>query len=144
VIPINQTTSAIFEKIDPIMSQIFESNLSPMVLGGDHSITYGVIKSLRRHHTEPCVIVHFDAHPDIYDNFMDNVDSHASPFARIMEHQGELCKNLISIGIRTATSHQRDQIAKYKVETIGAKDFPSKGRNWCLKYLKAGSMCLKP
>jgi arginase family enzyme len=128
VTPINPTTTAIFESIDPIFFQIFKSNMSPMVLGGDHSVTYSIMKSIRRYLNEPCVIVHFDAHPDIYDNFMDNVDSHASPFARIMEHQGELCRKLISIGIRTATSHQREQIAKYNVETIEAKDFPSKGR----------------
>ena len=127
VTPINSTTTAIFDSIDPIFLQIFKSNMSPMVLGGDHSVTYSIMKSIRRYLNEPCVIVHFDAHPDIYDNFMDNMDSHASPFARIMEHQGELCRKLISIGIRTATSHQREQIAKYNVETIEAKDFPSKG-----------------
>ena len=138
VTPITSTSSAIVDSIDPILVEMFESNFFPMILGGDHSITYSIMKSLRRHLNEPCVIVHFDAHPDIYDNFMDNMDSHASPFARILEHRGELCRKLISLGIRTTTSHQRDQIAKYEVETIEAKDFPSKGA-----YLTFNRKCSK-
>lgn len=124
--PIDPTAASIFDCIDPVIRNIISSKLAPLILGGDHSITYAILKSLRQYLSEPCVIVHFDAHPDIYENFMDNPDSHASPFARILE-QKNLCRKLISIGIRTATSHQRSQIERYDVTTIEAKDFPSKG-----------------
>ena len=35
----------------------------------------------------PVDILHFDAHPDLYDDFGGDPLSHASPFARIMERE---------------------------------------------------------
>ena len=61
-------------------------------------------------------VLHFDAHPDIYDSYQGNRNSHASPFARIME-QG-LVKRLVQVGIRTFTADQREQVKKFGVESI--------------------------
>ena len=60
--------------------------------------------------------LHFDAHPDIYENYQGNRNSHASPFARIMEEK--LVKRLVQVGIRTFTAHQREQVEKFGVESI--------------------------
>ena len=65
-------------------------------------------------------ILHFDAHPDLYDNLMDNKLSHASPFARIME-TGRV-ERLVQVGIRTLNSHQREQAEKFGVEIYQMKD----------------------
>jgi arginase len=89
---------------------------TPLVLGGDHSITYPVVSAYRGR--EPAAIVHFDAHGDLYDEFEGDRYSHACPFARILEER--LTGRLIQIGIRTLNAHQRDQIAKFGVETYGA------------------------
>src|SRR5690606_32056905 len=40
----------------------------PLALGGDHSITHPVVRALRTAHPR-LTIVHFDAHPDLYDVF---------------------------------------------------------------------------
>jgi arginase family enzyme len=61
-------------------------------------------------------VVHFDAHPDIYDSYLGNRNSHASPFARIMEQK--LVKRLVQVGIRTFTADQREQVRKFGVESI--------------------------
>ena len=100
--------------------------LVPLTLGGDHSITFSTCSAVRNFVGKPLVIVHFDAHPDIYENFEDNPSSHASPFARICEVPG-LCKKLIQIGIRTLSGEQMPQIAKYRVEVVEARNFPAKG-----------------
>lgn len=92
----------------------------PLGMGGDHSITYPILRALRSLHAD-LTIVHVDAHPDLYDNFGDNRLSHASPFARIMEDG--LCDRLIQVGIRTATAHQREQAQRFGVETVEARDF---------------------
>ena len=53
-------------------------------IGGDHSITFPIIDGY--HKFFPKInILHFDAHPDLYENYNNNPYSHASPFARIME-----------------------------------------------------------
>lgn len=114
-------------EIDPIIDKIFKEKLNPVIIGGDHSISYSLVKSIKRYlNNKPFIIVHFDAHPDIYDNFEDNKYSHASPFARICEDNG-LITQLISIGIRTASKEQLIQMERFDVKTIEAKDFPSKG-----------------
>jgi agmatinase len=89
--------------------------MSPLSLGGDHSITYPIVRAFARKYKDLSV-VHFDAHPDIYDNYQGNRNSHASPFARIMEQK--LVKRLVQVGIRTFTAHQREQVKKFGVESI--------------------------
>jgi agmatinase len=100
-------------------------NLSPdqnpfICLGGDHAITHPIVRAVRRFHSK-LTILHFDAHPDIYEDFQGNPRSHASPFARIMEQK--LADRLIQVGIRTATGHQREQIERFGVQVIEARHF---------------------
>ena len=89
--------------------------LTPISLGGDHSITHPIVRAFARKYPN-LSILHFDAHPDIYDSYQGNRNSHASPFARIMEQK--LVKRLVQVGVRTFTAHQRDQVKKFGVETI--------------------------
>jgi agmatinase len=87
----------------------------PIMLGGDHSITYGAVRALST--TFPDLsIVQFDAHPDLYDSFEGDRWSHACQFARILEEG--LAKTLVQVGIRTMTAHQRDQAARFGVDVI--------------------------
>ena len=89
--------------------------LTPISLGGDHSITHPIVRAFARKYKD-LSILHFDAHPDIYDSYQGNRNSHASPFARIMEQK--LVKRLVQVGVRTFTAHQREQIKRFGVETI--------------------------
>lgn len=112
--------SDMFSLIENSMLTLLEDGLSPISLGGDHSITYPIIRAFARKF--PILnILHFDAHPDIYEDFQGNRHSHASPFARIMEEK--LIKRLVQVGIRTLNAHQRDQVSRFGVESIDM-------RNW--------------
>ena len=91
----------------------------PISLGGDHSITYPIMKAVARKYSE-LSILHFDAHPDLYHDFRGNPYSRASPFARIMEEK--LAKRLVQVGIRTMNAHQREQATRFGVEIIEMKD----------------------
>ena len=102
---------------------LLEHELRPICLGGDHAITYPIVKGFRSQY-DKLSILHFDAHPDLYDNFENNLHSHASPFARIMENN--LADRLVQVGIRTATGHQREQADRFGVEMIEMKDLPDK------------------
>lgn len=98
---------------------LIADGLNPISLGGDHSITHPIVRAFARKYKD-LSILHFDAHPDIYDNFQGNPNSHASPFARIMEQK--LVKRLVQVGIRTFTTHQRDQVKRFGVESIEMRD----------------------
>ena len=89
-----------------------------IVLGGDHSISFPAVQAVSQKHGR-LTIVHFDAHPDLYDEFEGDRFSHACPFARIME--SGTAKRLVQVGIRTATAHQREQAGRFGVETLEAR-----------------------
>ena len=105
--------------IENSVHTLIADGLMPISLGGDHSITYPIIRAFARKYNNLSVL-HFDAHPDLYDNYQGNRNSHASPFARIMEYK--LVKRLVQVGIRTTTAHQRDQVRKFGVESIEMRD----------------------
>ena len=90
-------------------------------LGGDHSITYPIIKGFARHYQE-LTIVQIDAHGDLYEEYDGNRYSHACPFSRIMEER--LAKRLIQIGIRTMTPHQQQQVDRFGVEVFDMQNWP--------------------
>jgi agmatinase len=92
----------------------------PLMLGGDHAVTFPVVEAVAARHG-PLSILHFDAHPDLYDDFEGNPRSHASPFARIME--AGLAKRLVQVGIRTLNRHCREQAARFGVEIVPLHDF---------------------
>jgi agmatinase len=91
----------------------------PIFLGGDHSVTYPLVRGLKRA-VGDFSILHLDAHPDCYHEFEGNPHSHACPFARIMEEG--LCTRLISVGIRTAHGHQREQRERFGIQWLEMKD----------------------
>lgn len=104
-----------FAAIEAEVGALIEQGKRPVSLGGDHSITYPVVKAFARRYPE-LTIFHFDAHPDLYDEFEGNRLSHACPFARIME--SGLAKRLVQVGIRTINRHQREQAQRFGVEVI--------------------------
>jgi len=69
----------------------------------------------------PVNILHFDAHPDLYDEYEGNRFSHACPFARIMDER--LAKRLVQVGIRTLNAHQAAQAKKFKVTMVQMSAF---------------------
>jgi len=89
-------------------------------LGGDHAITHPILRAVRRRHRK-LTILHFDAHPDLYEDFGGDPLSHASPFARILERG--LASRLVQVGIRTLNVECRRQVETYGVDVIEMRDF---------------------
>ena len=110
-----------FAEIERGIASLLEQGKRPVSLGGDHSITYPIMRAFAKPYQD-LTIVHFDAHPDLYDEFEGNRLSHACPFARIMEEK--LAKRLVQVGIRTMNGHQREQAKKYGVEVMEMRSLP--------------------
>lgn len=105
--------------IEKITSSHINLGAKILTLGGDHSITYPLIKAHSLKYPK-IDILHIDAHCDLYDNYEGDKYSHACPFARIME--SELAVRLVQVGIRTFNPHQAEQAKKFKVEIHQMKD----------------------
>jgi arginase len=109
----------VFSRIERSILEILEKKAAPVVLGGDHSISYPVVKAFAKKF-KPLDILHFDAHPDLYEELYGDRFSHACPFARIME-QG-LAENLVQVGIRAATAEHRAKVREHGIRMIEMKD----------------------
>ena len=101
--------------VESAAHRLHAAGLKVFALGGDHSVTYPLVRAAAQFHPG-LTILHFDAHPDLYDTFDGNPYSHASPFARILE--AGLVKRLVQVGIRTINRHQREQARRYNVEVL--------------------------
>lgn len=106
------------DRITAAVGEIVGSGQRLISLGGDHSITFPLLRGVAPHYPD-LTVVHIDAHPDMYDDLDGNPLSHASPFARALE--ANCMSRLIQLGIRTATPHQHAQAERWSVEMIPAR-----------------------
>ncbi len=102
--------------------QLLEKGAKVLALGGDHSITYPILRAYRKKY-ERLTILQLDAHPDLYHEYEGNKYAHGCPFARIMEEN--LADRLVQVGIRTMNPHQQEQAARFNVEVTDMKHWDS-------------------
>jgi arginase len=103
------------DRIESGIADLLARGARPLALGGDHSVTYPILRAMaRRHHR--LTILHIDAHSDLYEEFEGDRFSHACPFARIMEER--LATRLVQVGIRTMNPHQQGQAERFGVDVI--------------------------
>src|SRR5579883_107192 len=123
------TDSDSFAAIEKAVTALLEKRRRPVCLGGDHSITYPIVRAFARVFKD-LTIIHFDAHPD--------------PYARIMEEK--LAKRLIQVGIRTMNPEQKKQAARFGVEVfeIGRKRSLEEVKTWCPVYVSFDIDVLDP
>jgi agmatinase len=122
-------TAAARVAIEAGVAAVYAAGYRPIALGGDHSVSYPVLRAVAQVHPDVTVL-HIDAHADLYDVFEGDRYSHACPFARIMEER--LASRLVQVGLRTITPHQRDQMARFAVDVFdmrrwGRGERPSTG-----------------
>ena len=87
-----------FDKLTQAVEKVVERGSFPVVVGGDHAITYPVVRGLARY--APLNIVHFDAHLDYSHDYQGELYTHGSPIRRCRELP--FVNHITSVGIRTA------------------------------------------
>jgi len=91
-------------QITESVSALLDRNVFPVLVGGDHSVTYPCIRAFERY--APLDIVQIDAHLD----WIDEVDgvryANGSPMRRAMEH--DFTRNMVQLGIRDIRSREDD------------------------------------
>ncbi len=106
--------------IETITKANLQENEKILTLGGDHSISYPILKAINTIYSKPDILL-IDAHADLYHEFNGDIYSHACPFARIMEN--ELASSLFQVGIRTLNPHQKEQAQKFNITILDMKNF---------------------
>jgi len=103
VVPTN--VAGTFENITEMTQQIIEHGSLPVILGGDHAITFPVVRGF----SGPLHVVHFDAHTDYapFANGLEMTNGHAFRHIHRMPH----VETLTQIGIRGLRTSPQDSIA---------------------------------
>ena len=87
-----------FDKLTKVVERVVQRGSFPVVVGGDHSSTFPVVRALGEF--APLNIVHFDAHLDYSHDYQGVMYSHGSPIRRCRELP--FVNHITSVGIRTA------------------------------------------
>ncbi|MGB2984229.1 MAG: agmatinase family protein [Candidatus Bipolaricaulia bacterium] len=97
-----------------------------VALGGDHSITSGVLAGLRR--SDRLGVLWFDAHPDLMNTFgalrgkRESMWNHACPLRRILEFDNVSGEDVLLVGIRDFLPEELAYIRDQELDVIWARD----------------------
>ena len=94
-----------FQKLTNTVEAIVKRNAFPVIVGGDHAITFPIVRALSRF--EPLDIVHFDAHMDYSHDSQGVLYTHGNPIRRCRELS--FVRNISSIGIRKESRKVYDE-----------------------------------
>ena len=88
-----------YAAIEQAMDRILGAGAIPLAVGGDHSITLPILRSIARRHG-PVGLVQFDAHIDTWDEYFGGKYFHGTPFRRAIE-EGLIARGrFVQVGIR--------------------------------------------
>lgn len=98
-------------KIERAARETFSHNKKWLGIGGEHLVTLPAVKACFEKYPDLSVI-HFDAHADLTDAYLNEKLSHATVIRRITELIG--AENLIQTGIRSGTKEEYEWIRENK------------------------------
>ena len=80
---------------------VAQRGIVPIVLGGDHSITYPSASAVAEAVAPRTLgVIHFDAHADTADEVWGNLLSHGAPMRRLIESGAVAGRNFVQVGLR--------------------------------------------
>jgi agmatinase len=134
LISIDRTLVAITERVNAIVT----AGAVPVCVGGDQSVTLAILRGLARRHG-PLGIVHFDAHPDTWDEYFGSKFSHGTPFRRAVEEGLVEPRRMIQVGIRGPLYGPEDFAFhdQYGIEVIRIEMVKERGLIWVAQRLKS-------
>ncbi|MGI0045855.1 MAG: agmatinase [Nitrosotalea sp.] len=108
-------------EVGDTIQKIVSSSKIPISIGGDHSISTDIIKSISKKYG-PVSLVYFDAHPDF-------IGSHSGYYGSVVN---DVLPNIdvtssVQIGIRTPEREEIDNIKKYNLSVITPLDILKDG-----------------
>ncbi len=91
-------------KLKATIEDIINMNIIPLTIGGDHSISYCILKAMAENFgIDELTVIHFDAHMDLREDYTGEKYSHATVMKRIFDLNP---KRIIQIGVRSAAEEE--------------------------------------
>ena len=112
----NNDSKSVIKSVKSATDFIMSKRLTPIMLGGEHSITSGAIEALVNKYPD-LILIQLDAHADLRNSYMGNEHSHACAMQRCLDVLPE--KKILQVGIRSGTKEefkimgQHNQLVKF-------------------------------
>ena len=106
------------EIIEDTVCELSDLNIKPILIGGEHSASVGVIKALTKKY-EKLTVIHLDAHRDLAFDYVGEKYSHAT----VMRRCHEMGADLVQIGIRSSSADEEEFVkSTYNIQTFKSSD----------------------
>ena len=93
-------TKAMVEKVRNFTLKLLENNKFPIAIGGEHSITPGIVSAFQN----DIAVLSLDAHIDFREQYEKDINNHACVTRRIADHIN--IKNIAVLGVRSAEKEE--------------------------------------
>ena len=105
----NLTSKEVFETTKTFSSKLLEKKKIPIAIGGDHSITPGIIAAFPK----DIAVISLDAHMDFRQKYKNDIYNHACVIRRVADHIP--LQNIAVLGIRSAEKEEYEQAQEQRL-----------------------------
>jgi len=130
---INQFWLNFDSKLSSVLRIITDLKKIPVILGGEHTITYSIYKELSESHP---LLIHFDAHRDMKSIYQGMPMCHTTPFYHLIREGYLRGNDLVQIGIRQGDREENKFAVDNGVITFDAWDC-NRSMGKILQWLKS-------
>ena len=116
VMPEGDDPAAYIAKLQAVVSGCVADGKIPVVIGGEHSLSYGVFKGITEH-KKGFSILHFDAHLDLRESYEGTKYSHAAAVKRMCDHPADF-NNIVAVGIRSVSPEEMAYVNGNKKHSV--------------------------
>lgn len=117
----NGNTLKMLEQVENVITNVLGWEKHPVSLGGDHSITLGILRAMHKRYGK-LAVVHFDAHCDTWSSNFDEPIGHGTWLFNAINEGLVDPRKVISIGIRSPADHSaRNFLDKHGGTTFTAR-----------------------
>jgi len=102
------------QRVYTVARGLLDKNKTLLMLGGEHSLTLGMVKAYREKH-QALSVLQLDAHTDLRDSYLGTRFSHATVMRRVCE----LCP-IVPVGIRSLSEEEHRFIGEAGIKPVYA------------------------
>ncbi len=125
------TPEEMLEITTKTVCQLIAAGKFVIALGGEHSITAGVVKAYQQMLSEPFTVIQIDAHGDLRHSYEGSIYNHACVMRRVID----LGLPTLPVGIRSICREEAELIKEQQIPVMWAKDIYANS-NWLATALE--------